>query len=76
MTNGPIEFLRDGPRHKTPSSQYGGDDGLIQPLPHTMTASEANSAITRAAMSPVDNGPGIIDPLTGRAVDPDLIGGA
>jgi len=75
MTNGPIEFLGNGPRHKTPSSQYGGADGLVQPLPHTMTASEANAAIMRAAMSPVDSGEAIIDPLTGRAVDPDLLSG-
>lgn len=31
MTNGPIEFMGEEPGHDVPLSEYGGDDGLIQP---------------------------------------------
>ncbi len=76
MSNGPIEFLSDRPLQETPSSEYGGADGLIQPPPHDLTPSETNAAITRGSLSAVDNGDQIIDPLTGRVVDPSLISGA
>lgn len=31
MSNGPIEFMGEEPGHDVPHSEYGGDDGLIQP---------------------------------------------
>jgi hypothetical protein len=76
MSNGPIEFMGEGPAHEVPASELGGADGLIQPPPHEMTASEANAAIMRASLSPVDSGDQVIDPATGRVVDARLISGA
>jgi hypothetical protein len=31
MSNGPIEFMGEEAGHDVPHSEYGGDDGLIQP---------------------------------------------
>jgi hypothetical protein len=31
MSNSPIEFMGEEPGHDVPLSEYGGDDGLIQP---------------------------------------------
>lgn len=31
MSSGPIEFLGESEPHETPSGEFGGDDGLIQP---------------------------------------------
>lgn len=31
MSNSPIEFLGEEPGHDVPATEYGGDDGLIQP---------------------------------------------
>lgn len=31
MSNGPIEFMGEEPGHDVPATEYGGDDGLIQP---------------------------------------------
>jgi hypothetical protein len=67
MSNSPIEFMGDNPRQRTPDSEFGGADGLVQPAPHTMTVSEAHSAMIRAG----DDG---IDPMTGLAVPDDLNG--
>ncbi len=75
MTSGPIEFLGEQPEHYTPPSEYGGDDGLIQPPPHPMSASEASQALTRAAMANGTDPFGddiVVDPATGRVVPPEL----
>jgi hypothetical protein len=70
MTSGPIEFLSESPAHEVPASEYGGADGLIQPSPHEMTASEVNSAMARAAMSNVVREDDVIvDPHTGLVAD-------
>ena len=73
MSNGPIEFLHDKPDHRVPASEYGEADGLIQPPPHAMTASEANAAITRAGLygDLLDDGI-VTDPATGLVVPPGL----
>ena len=68
--------MGESPAQEVPASEYGGADGLMQPPPHEMTVSEANAAMMRASLSPVDNGEQIIDPATGRVVDPGLISGA
>lgn len=73
MTNGPIEFMGETPGQDVPASEYGGDDGLIQPPPHPMSASEANAAIVRASMygDTLDNGL-VVDPAKGRVVPDEL----
>lgn len=72
MSNGPIAYLGERPDQRVPASEYGGADGLIQPLPHRMTNSEANAAIVRAGMygDELDDGI-VVDPATGRVVDPN-----
>jgi hypothetical protein len=76
VTNGPIEFMGERPQHYTPATEVGGSDGLIQPPPHPMSASEASAALTRAAMygdQPDPYGDDIVvDPVTGRVVPPEL----
>jgi|JI10StandDraft_1071094.scaffolds.fasta_scaffold68700_6 hypothetical protein len=73
MSNGPIEFMGESPDQHVPASDYGGADGLIQPPPHRMTASEANAAIVRAGMygDTLDDGI-VVDPATGHVVPPEL----
>ncbi|MFC7494535.1 MULTISPECIES: hypothetical protein [unclassified Nocardioides] len=57
----------------TPASEYGGADGLIQPEPHPMTPSEANTAIVRAGMyGDTLDGDVVVDPATGHIVPPEL----
>jgi hypothetical protein len=68
MSTSPIEFLGENPARATAATEYGGADGLIQPAPHSMTPSEANSAIMRAAMHSDDG----VDPATGMAVPDDV----
>lgn len=76
--SGPIEFLSDRPDQRVPSSEYGGDDGLIQPDPHEPTASEVNSMVARAALKTLNpeelrtgiaGEPVLTDPHTGRVID-------
>jgi hypothetical protein len=33
MSVGPIEFMGEGAPHEVPRTEFGGDDGLIQPSP-------------------------------------------
>jgi hypothetical protein len=74
MSNSPIEFLGERPGQRVPASEYGGVDGLLQPPPHRLTPSGANAAITRAGMYPDETmNEFIVDPVTGRVVDPSLI---
>ena len=63
MSTGPIEFMGEGAVHEVPSSEYGGDDGLIQPSPeetglvagdgmpigHELTPSEVAGIMARRA---------------------------
>lgn len=65
--------MGESPDQYTPPSEYGGADGLIQPPPHPMSASEANAAIVRAGMygDTLDDGT-VIDPATGHVVTPEL----
>lgn len=50
MTSGPIEY-GDEPGHEVPPSEYGGADGLVQPAPHGLTASELRMSLFREAMN-------------------------
>jgi hypothetical protein len=83
MSNGPIEYLGEPRDRRMPPSEYGGEDGLLQPAPHEPTASEARGMVARAAMrplSPVEQRTGevmgdavLTDPHTGRPVSPELL---
>ncbi|WP_395690679.1 hypothetical protein [Nocardioides sp.] len=74
MASGPIQYLGESAEQRTPASEYGGADGLIQPDPHTLTPSEANAAIIRAGMADGLDAFGevVVDPASGRVVPDDL----
>jgi hypothetical protein len=84
MSNGPIEFLGEGPAREVPTSEYGGDDGLIQPPPaavgrkarvdgmdlgHELTAAELGGVLGRAASAPLVG----IEQVTGESLTGEIV---
>lgn len=69
MTNGPIEFMGEENRPRRPATEFGGEDGLIQPEkpealkgdpaasgghgPDSLTPSELNGMMARQAGVPL-----------------------